>query len=134
LFYSVISLAKDAQDDAAPVHVYTQRALQNIAVPSHITTPVVLTPGVPSPVSSFTQGGKWTDLDLDKFYDDDDSEDDSEEEEEESGEDIQDTALQETTAHSDDGDESEDEDSEEASEDDGIKRDDGMSPSRQEDW
>ncbi|KAF8510763.1 adaptin N terminal region-domain-containing protein [Gautieria morchelliformis] len=128
-----VSSLRNTEDDTAPVHVYTQRALQNIAVPSHITTPIVLTPGAPSPVSSFTQGGKWTDLDLDKFYDDDDSEDDSEEEEE-SGEDIQDTALQETTPQSDDGDESEEEDSEEVSEDDGIRRDDRVSTSRQEDW
>jgi AP-3 complex subunit beta len=102
--------------------VYPQRAIQNIAVPSRVTTPVVLTPGgAPSPVGSFTQRAKWIDLDLDKFYDDDDDDsDDSEEnnEEEESSEEIQDAPSQEvTTPQSEDEEESEEEDSEVATED-----------------
>lgn len=101
--------------------MYAPRAIQNIGVPSRVATPILLTPGVAtsSPVGSFTQRGKWTDLD--KFYDDDDDDNDIDGEEsgneEESDEDSEDTPLQETIPPSDDGDESEP-DSEETSEDD----------------
>ncbi|KAF8588900.1 hypothetical protein K439DRAFT_1334327 [Ramaria rubella] len=113
------SSLRDTADDSAPAPAYVPRSLQNMAAPSRGASPIILTPGgAPSPVGSFTQRGKWTDLDLDKFYDDEDEESEEEESEEESGEDLQ----------PDEGNESEEEDSEDESESDVQEVDSVRSP------
>ena len=92
-----------------------------------MASPVVLTPvGAPSPAGSIAQRGQWTDLDLNKFYDDESDEAESDEgSEEESEEDLLDVQTQhftpQTTSPShpasdegdDEGDEDEDEDEDE---------------------